>query len=560
MDNDLILNQQSSVEEHIPWNVYPRPQMRRDSFYNLNGEWDFEVAQYDYPPKTYSMRITVPYPVESKLSGIGKHFKKGSRLFYRRYFDAPIKLRWRRVLLHCGGIDQKADIFINGHFVISCCTPIEGPLEVDITPFLLDENELVIKVIDDMDKNVPYGKQSENPKEIWYSPVSGIWQTVWLESVPEYYIKGLKVTTTLDYADIEIFGVDEGRVMFEGKSYRFYDGKIRLTPVVKKPWSPADPHLYFFTVQVGNDKVDSYFALRTLEIKDDYGLKRLCLNGESYFFNGVMHQGYWKDGLYTPERADDYKFDIIAAKNMGFNTIRKHLKIEPEEFYYQCDKLGMIVFQDMVNNGKYSKVRDIVFPIIGFTKFSDKFKHRGKVQRRSYINAAQSTVKTLYSHPCICYWTLFNEGWGQFCSSQIYDLIKGMDKTRFIDSASGWFKGGKTDVESIHCYFKRFNPPRTEKPIILSEFGGYSLKIKDHAEETAGYGYKQFDDKRSYLEAIRKLYEEDVIPAIGLGLCGCIYTQFCDIEQETNGLITYDRKYIKADENIFKPFESRLTI
>ena len=198
--------------------------------------------------------------------------------------------------------------------------------------------------------------------------------------------------------------------------------------------------------------------------------------------------------------------------------------------------------------------------MIGFTKFSDKFKHRGKVQRRSYINAAQSTVKTLYSHPCICYWTLFNEGWGQFCSSQIYDLIKGMDKTRFIDSASGWFKGGKTDVESIHCYFKKFNPPRTEKPIMLSEFGGYSLKIKDHTDENSGYGYKQFEDKRSYLEAIRKLYEEEVIPAIGLGLCGCIYTQFCDIEQETNGLITYDRKYIKADENIFKPFEGRLTI
>ena len=312
MDNELITNQYFHVEENIPWNIYPRPQMKRDSFCNLNGEWDFEASPYEYPPQKYSMKITVPYPVESALSGVGKHFRRGNKLYYRRYFDAPIKLRWRRVLLHCGGIDQKAEIFINGHFVVSCCTAIEGPLEVDVTPFLLDENELIIKVVDDMDKNVPYGKQSENPKEIWYSPVSGIWQTVWLESVPEYYIKGLKITTTLDYADVEIAGVDEGRVLFEGKSYRFYDGKIRLTPMVKKHWSPEDPHLYYFSVQVGNDKVDSYFALRTLEIKDAYGLKRLCLNGEPYFFNGVLHQGYWMSSIIDVRQKDGdaYGFDL----------------------------------------------------------------------------------------------------------------------------------------------------------------------------------------------------------------------------------------------------------
>ncbi|MBR4342676.1 MAG: glycoside hydrolase family 2 [Lachnospiraceae bacterium] len=560
MDNNIALGNYSDSDQKVPWDIYPRPQMKRDSFLNLNGEWEFEVSQYDYIPKKFSMRIMVPYPVESKLSGVEKHFKRGTRLFYRRFFDSPMKMRWRRVLLHCGGIDQKAEIYINGCFVIECCTAVEGPMTVDITPFLKDENEIIIKVTDDMDKSIPYGKQSEKPKEIWYSPVSGIWQTVWIEAVPEYYIKGIKVTPTLDYVDVEIFGVDEGRVTFEGKSYRFYDGKIRLTPVIKRHWTPEDPHLYYFSVYVGNDKVDSYFALRTLEIKEAYGVKRLCLNGEPYFFHGVLHQGYWQDGLYTPEKPDDYKLDILSAKNLGFNTIRKHLKVEAEEFYNQCDRLGMIVFQDMVNNGKYSKFRDVILPTIGLKKVGDKFIHKSRVSRRAFISAAQNTVKTLYSHPSICYWTLFNEGWGQFCSSQIYDLIKGLDGTRIIDSASGWFKGGRTDVESIHCYFKKFNPPKADKPIILTEFGGYSLKVDEHSVAEHSYGYKHFEDRKNFMESIQKLYEEQIITAIGKGLCGCIYTQLTDVETETNGLITYDRKYIKADDKVYYSIAERLVI
>ena len=560
MDNNLTQNRDFIEDRVIPWNIYPRPQMKRESFLNLNGEWDFEVSQYDYIPQKFPMKILVPYPVESKLSGVGTHFKKGSRLFYRRFFDAPLKMRWRRVLLHCGGIDQKAEIYINGCFVIECCTSVDGPLTVDITPFLKDENELIIKVIDDMDKSIPYGKQCEKPKEIWYTPVSGIWQTVWLESVPEYYIKGLKITPTLDYADVEIEGVDEGKVVFEGKSYRFYDGKIRLTPVIKRPWSPEDPHLYYSSVYVGNDQVDSYFALRTLEIKEAYGVKRLCLNGEPYFFHGILQQGYWQDGLYTPEKPDDYKLDILTAKNLGFNTIRKHLKVEAEEFYYQCDKMGIIVFQDMVNNGKFLKLRDIILPNLGLKKTRDSFKHRSKVSRRAYISAVQSTVKTLYSHPSICYWTLFNEGWGQFCSSQIYDLVKGLDSTRFIDSASGWFKGGRTDVESIHCYFRKFNPPKTDKPIVLSEFGGYTLKIDEHSVAKHSYGYKNFEDRKTFMESVKNLYENEVIPAIGKGLCGCIYTQFSDIESETNGLITYDRKYIKVEDKVYYSIAEHLTL
>ncbi|MCR5204430.1 MAG: glycoside hydrolase family 2 [Lachnospiraceae bacterium] len=556
MENETTLVQEK--ERVIPWNVYPRPQMRRDSFLNLNGEWDFEVSNYDYIPSKFNMNIMVPYPVESKLSGVGKHFKKGSRLFYRRFFDAPMRIRWRRVLLHCGGIDQRAEIYINGNFVIEWCTAVEGPMTVDITPFLKDVNELIIKVVDDMDRSIPYGKQSETPKEIWYPPISGIWQTVWLEAVPEYYIKGLKMTSTLEYCDIEIQGVEEGKVLFEGKSYHFYDGKIRLTPTIKRYWKPDDPHLYFFSIYVGNDKVDSYFALRTLEVKEEYGVKRLCLNGEPIFFHGILHQGYWQDGLYTPERPDDYKLDIVTAKNLGFNTIRKHLKVEAEEFYYQCDRLGMIVFQDMVNNGRYSKLRDVILPMMGMRRLGDKFKHRSKVSRRSYIAAAQNTVKTLYSHPSICYWTLFNEGWGQFCSSQIYDLVKGLDKTRFVDSASGWFKGGRTDIESVHCYMKKFKIPVSEKPIVLSEFGGYSLKVEDHSGSGQSYGYKQFEDRKGFVESIRTLYENEIIPAIGRGLCGCIYTQFCDVEQETNGLITYDRVYIKADDKIFHSISERL--
>lgn len=535
-----------------PWDTYPRPQMRRKDYVNLNGEWDFTVTQSDERPTAYDRKINVPFCAESVLSGINEHFPEGSRLWYKTAFSAP---QGRRVLLHVDGIDQTAILWINGKRIEkTLCTCLNGRETVDITTYIQAENTIELCVTDNLnDKSYPYGKQTLNRGGMWYTPVSGAWQTVWLEAVPEKYIESIKITPTAENVTIEIFGVDCGTVLCEGREYPFTDGRLTILPEEKHLWTPEEPFLYDITVRAGEDEVQSYFALRTVDVRNVGGVPRICLNGKPYFFHGLLDQGYWPDGIYTPPCHECYADDILAMKELGFNTLRKHIKVEPEQFYYDCDRLGMIVFQDMVNNGSYSFLRDTALPTAGLQRLGDKRLNRDINCRQAFLTAMKSTVDALYNHPSICYWTIFNEGWGQFESAKAYDKLKELDATRIIDSTSGWFRGEKTDVESRHVYFKRFKMPKADKPVILSEFGGYVYKDAEHSfNPDKTYGYRFYKSVDEFNAALCKLYRDEIIPSVKMGLCGAIYTQVSDVEDETNGLLTYDRKIRKPDAKMMR--------
>lgn len=535
----------------IPWNSYPRPQMRRQSFFCLNGLWDFEVQESENIPEKFNKKITVPFPPESLLSGIGEVFSEKKRLFYRKEFSLPQGFVKGRVLLHFGAVDQNAEVYLNGRY-LGCHSGGYDAFHFDITDALKDNNTLVVCVSDNLSSHIlPYGKQKTKRGGMWYTPVSGIWQTVWLESVPQKYITSLRIKTTLNSAEIIVNGAENGTVTVKTEggeiSQPFNSGRAQVKIPEPKHWTPETPYLYEFSVSAGEDNVKSYFALRTLEIKEVSGKARICLNGKPYFFHGLLDQGYFSDGLFTPATPQCYKNDILEMKRLGFNMLRKHIKIEPEQFYYYCDRFGMIVFQDMVNNGGYSFLRDTALPTVGVKRLADKLLHTNKKSREQFVLAMKKTVDQLYNHPSICYWTVFNEGWGQFCGSEMYKLLKKLDDTRIIDTASGWFSGCDSDVVSEHIYFKPYRFKKSAKPTVLSEFGGYSYRPEGHIFNLKkAYGYKFFDKREEFEAALLRLYYEEVIPAAKEGLSAAVYTQVSDVEDETNGLISYDRRICKV--------------
>ena len=528
-----------------PWQVYPRPQMRRDSYINLNGEWDFAVSSGK--PETFDMRITVPFCPESRLSGIGRHFEEGAPLWYRRRFLLPEGFRRERVLLHIGAADQIAEVFVNGQHL---CRHEGGYASfcVDITEALAEENELVIRCTDDLhDQAFPYGKQVMNRGGMWYTPVSGIWQTVWLESVPGTYIENLNIENHGASVTISTVPPLDGTVSVEQLGqFPLEHGQVTIAPENPHFWCPDDPYLYRFTVETAQDKVESYFAIRSLEIKKVGEYPRLCLNGKPYFFHGLLDQGYWPEGLLTAPAPESYADDILAMKRLGFNTLRKHIKVEPEEFYYQCDRLGMIVWQDMVNNGSYRYFRDTVLPTVGIQKWNDRRLHRDERSRNTFRQGADDAVNQLKNHPCICYWTIFNEGWGQFDAARIAKMVAKKDPTRPVDHASGWFdqKGG--DFRSIHNYFRPLQVKLDGKrAFVISEYGGYACHIAGHSSVNRVYGYQKYDTPEEMAAALKQLFSRQLFPLISKGLSGAVYTQLSDVEEEVNGLVTYDRRIVK---------------
>ena len=559
MPIDLMTTQGENLSG-TPWQVYPRPQMRRSSYVNLNGQWDYAVTPGDDLPGSYDRWILVPFCPESQLSGVKEHPTDGEFMFFRRKFTLPAEFGQGRVLLHIGAADQETFIYVNQKL----CGQHVGGYDnqvYDITDALQAENELVIRCYDNLtDKSFPYGKQTLKRGGMWYTPVSGIWQTVWLESVPERYIEKLNIENRGNSVIVSIEPNLDGMVTVTGLGeFALENGSVTITPGKPHYWSPEDPYLYDFVVEAGEDRVESYFAIRTLEIKKVGNYQRLCLNGKPYFFHGLLDQGYWPDGLFTPAAPECYAEDILEMKKLGFNTLRKHIKVEPEEFYYQCDKLGMIVFQDMVNNGDYSFFRDTALPTIGIQKLNDRNFHKDEKVRKMFLSSMEATVNQLKNHPCICYWTIFNEGWGQFDSDNVYGIFKKLDDTRFVDSTSGWFRRKKTDVDSRHVYFKPIKLKAADKPLVLSEFGGYSFKPAGHVFNTEQtYGYGKFEDQTAFAEAVEKLYRVQVIPAAKAGLCAAIYTQVSDVEDETNGLRSYDRKVEKLTPERMKPIAEEL--
>ena len=540
-------------------NAYPRPQLKRDSFRNLNGEWEFAVTCGERP-ETFSETIRVPYPPEAPLSGINRRILPHETMWYRRTFSIPECKDHERVILHFCAVDQVCEVFLNGTRVGTH----EGgylPFSFDITTLLRTDNELTVKAVDTLDHAYPWGKQKHKNGGMWYTPFSGIVGTVWTEVVPETYIAALRLTPTPETITVTI----ETSAAFSDAVVEIEtpNGIIRTetdTPTVTIPipspclWTPQTPHLYPLTVRMGYDTVRSYFALRTVSAGVVNGVPRLLLNGEPFFFHGLLDQGYWPDGLCLPPDDGGYERDILAAKAQGFNALRKHIRVEPLPFYEACDRLGMLVIQDFVNNGEYRFFRDTLLPTIGLKRLCDKHNNRDQRARQIFLDTAKATIRHLSNAPCIVGWTIFNEGWGQFCADAVYETLKPLDPTRFFDATSGWFAQKSSDVISEHVYFRRFRPKLGKKPLVLSEFGGYVFT------ENAGkkYGYRFFSDRDAYRKAVLKLYREEILPAIPLGLCGAIYTQITDVEQERNGILTYDRSETKTDPAEMKALADEL--
>ena len=559
-----------NAPDEIPWTAYPRPHLERSSFLCLNGTWEFCTVKRGGAP-AYDERIRVPFVPQSVLSNVGRAISQKETLCYRRSFDLPEEFLGGRVLLHFGAVDQIAEISVNGQHLLHH----EGGYEhfsVEITDVMKKANVVEVAVTDHLDDHVlPYGKQKEKRGGMWYTPIAGIWQTVWLECVPANYIRELSFVTDLTGATltVEMSGEHaDGAVALqlpgEERVYPVRNGSARIDVPDPILWSPENPHLYRVTVTVGEDRVSSYFALRTLEIKDMNGVQRLCLNGKPYFFHGLLDQGYFSDGIFLPASPKGFEEDVLLAKRHGFNMLRKHIKIEPECFYYDCDRLGMVVFQDMVNNGDYSFLRDTVLPTVGIKRMNDRRMHRHKATRAAFLDGMKKMVAQLRHHPSICYWTIFNEGWGQFDHAAAYRMLKELDDTRFIDSVSGWFVPKNdadfaSDVESHHVYFKPVKLPKGKRPVVLSEFGGYSHRVLEHSFNQKGnYGYRTFASPEAFADAFEDLYRNEVLPAVRQGLCAAVYTQLTDVEDETNGLITYDRRVEKINSDRTKQIAERL--
>ena len=546
---------------------YPRPQMRRESYLNLNGLWEYAITQTNEVPEVWDGHILVPFSPESVLSGVNRTLQPGETLWYRRSFDRP---EGPRVLLHFGAVDQEAAVFVNGQQAGYHMGGYNA-FTLDITSLLRQDNTLLVRVHDDTDATChTRGKQKTRRGGIWYTPQSGIWQTVWMESVPESYISGLRFTPLFDESAVEVTVLSGSnaacQMQLEGRTVPLTANRPARVPMPDfHPWSPEDPYLYDCAFTLGDDRVDGYFAMRKTEVRPDAsGTPRLFLNGKPCFHNGLLDQGYWPDGLYTPPSDQAMIYDIQTAKKLGYNMLRKHIKVEPMRWYYHCDRLGMLVWQDMPSGGGAYRLTTVSLPLITGVHHNDHnyraFARQNAQGRREYLDQLREMTDQLYSVPSIVLWVPFNEGWGQFDAAAVTGLLRSWDPTRPIDHASGWHDQGAGDFLSSHVYFKpyRFRRDKRGRAVILSEFGGYNLREKGHCFNDVDFGYKKLPDQAALWQAYEKLYETQILPAIPRGLCATVYTQLTDVEDELNGVLTYDRRVVKLPEDQLRRLNRRV--
>ena len=553
-----------NFDKTAPHNYHPTPQFRRDSFFCLNGSWDF--ALNESPDSCgYDSKITVPFCPESEASGIGMTVLPHHYMHYRKIFTHEENLNGKRAILHFGAVDCECEVKVNKKTV----GQNKGgyiPFAFDITDALVvGENSIELTVKDMLDHKYPYGKQKYKRGGMWYTPVSGIWQTVWLEFVPNVHVTDIKITPYYKGVKIAVTGGEAHKKITLTESGEVFecDGNIiTIEPSEVKLWSPEHPHLYEFTLECGDDKIYSYFAIRWVDVRIINGKSRLFLNGEPYLFNGMLDQGYYPDGIFMPATVDGYIDDIKLTKSLGFNMLRKHIKIEPMIFYYLCDKMGVAVFQDMVNNGKYKFVRDTVLPTLStnvLQRLNDKNFSPDEEIREIFEESMYKTADLLYNTPSVVYYTVFNEGWGQFTADTMYDKLKAYDPTRILDSTSGWFRRNKSDVDSRHIYFRKLEPKKLDgRPLVISEFGGYAHSTKGHVFSEKIYGYRTFDSREEFEDQICHLYENEVKELVKNGASAFVYTQVSDVEDEINGFVTYDRRVIKVDTERIRKINNEL--
>ena len=567
-----------TLDRDHPLPEYPRPQLRRESYLNLNGRWQYAIRPAGQAPDRFDGEIIVPLSPESLLSGVGRTVKAGDELWYQRTVTPEPGFVQGKVLLHFGAVDQECRVLFNGELV----GEHKGgylPFVCDVTDVMTEgENILTVAVRDHTSAgNHAYGKQSLTPGGIWYTPQSGIWQTVWMESVAENYVKNLKITPLYDEKKVRI-AIDaektEGAnvvIRKEGVciAEEWADEKGEVTCLILdehfRPWSPDDPFLYDVEVTLsGGDRVESYFGMRKFGTTEVEGKKVLALNGKPIFMSGVLDQGYWSDGLYTPPADEAMIFDIQTMKDCGFNMLRKHIKIEPMRWYYHCDRLGMIVWQDMVSGGSRLDPMIIqVLPFIGINLKDSRYRVFGREEEASrdqFVQDLYDTVELLYNTPSLAVWVPFNEGWGQFDSLQVTQILWELDETRLVDHASGWHDQGGGDFKSRHIYFRPVKMRHDGSRVLaLTEFGGYSLPVQGHCSAEKEFGYRIYKTEAEWMDAYAKLFENEVIPCREKQqLSALVYTQVSDVEEEVNGLLTYDRKVLKGDVSRFRALNRRL--
>lgn len=565
--DEIVSRWTKDIDPENPLPEYPRPQLKREEWLNLNGMWDYAILPRETQEiKEYDGKILVPYPIESALSGIKKKLLPDQRLWYHRKFTIPEKWINKRIFIHFGAIDWEANIWINNNEA-GYHRGGYTPFKIDITDFLnqKDQNEIIIAVWDPSDKDhQSHGKQSLKPKFITYTPSSGIWQTVWLEPTPNSYINSIKMIPDIDKNNL-ILNVEvhepgshdkiHTTIFEENKEILSIEGNFEQDLLLNLPspklWSPENPFLYDITISLirNNEKIDkikSYFGMRKISLgKSENDIRQIELNNKPIFQYGTLDQGYWPDGLYTAPTDEALKYDIEITKELGFNMIRKHVKVEPARWYYHCDKLGILVWQDMPNGEKWTIWHHLKMILLG-KKYKGKRSTQAKID---FYEELESLIKNLYNSPSIVTWVPFNEGWGQFDTIDVVKKIRKLDTTRLLDNASGWFDRGVGDIRDIHHYPEPKMPEKNlNRAAVVGEFGGLGMSIKEHMWNfKRKFAYKSFQNK----EEMFKSYKDLIInlkDLIKKGLSAAIYTQTTDVEQEINGLLTYDRDIIKMDK------------
>ena len=612
-EDDVLARLTTVWGEHLdPSHVlpeYPRPQFIRDNYFCLNGYWDYSITPLHIHPACFEGQILVPFSPESILSGVERTLLPNQYLWYRKLLPAlSPSAKGDHLLLHFGAVDQHAEIYLNQELL---CIHEGGylPFTVDLTDNLHKEsgqdNVLEVCVQDVTDTSWhSRGKQTLKRGGMYYTPQSGIWQTVWLEWVPEVYICKMHIQPDYDLSMIHLTIDTNAPVSVhaqicipeESCSADASDETAIISDPLEKEtdhamtgsdtfpsnhsalcfrtvlhlklhhvhhWSPEDPYLYPLQISAGDDHITSYCAMRCFSIEQNWkGLPLFCLNHEPYFLWGVLDQGYWPDGLYTAPSDEAYIYDIMQMKELHFNMLRKHAKIEAARWYYHCDRLGMIVWQDMVSGGSsYSKPLLTYLP----TLLPDLLGHipdnrinypmlsrTSREGRQQWVIEMRCTIDYLYNVPSIATWVLFNEGWGQFNARSMTKIAAQLDPTRPIDQASGWFDQGTGSYRSVHNYFRRLSVESDshKRAFIISECGGYACRIPDHSSVERVYGYKKYDSREAFAIAYQNFINNEVRPLIAKGLSGIVYTQLSDVEEEVNGILTYDRKISKLNTDL----------